>query len=203
MRPRDAEDEAVIATLRSNPSRVDEMLFGGGSIHLTALQHAIVVNDEPLFQEVLALGASIEVPDHYGSTPLMIATYNKRRGMAGTLAERGANLRATSGVGKTVLHHAVMHGDLALAKAALGAGVQVDVPDNEGYTPLHCAIVNNEVEAVDFLLANGADPALRTSLVARAGANMSAFDFANGIGKDAIAERLNALKRGKWWKFWK
>jgi uncharacterized protein len=161
------------------------------------------MNDEPLFQEVLALGASIEVPDHHGSTPLMIATYNKRRGMAGTLAERGANLRATSGVAKTVLHHIVMHGDLALAKAALGAGVQVDAPDDEGYTPLHCAIVNNEVEAVDFLLANGADPALRTSLVARAGANMSAFDFANGIGKDAIAERLNALKRGKWWKFWK
>jgi ankyrin repeat protein len=200
MTPRDAEDAAAVEILRSDPSQVNERLFGSGSVRLTALQHSIVMNDEPLFHEALALGASIEAPDDYGSTPIMMATYNKRRSMVSTLAGRGANLRAKSGLGKTVLHHAVMHGDLVLAAATLTAGVPVDVPDNEGYTPLHCAIVNNQVEAVDLLLQHGANPALRTSPAARAGADKSAFDFAER--KEAVATRLRTAKRGKWWKFW-
>lgn len=193
MTTRDKQDQAIIAALRKNPSQVDEPLFGDGSIHLTALQHAIVMNNEELFREALEFGANIETPDPYGSTPIMIATYNERRTMSDILARRGANLKATNEIRKTLLHYAVMHGDLPLAVATLDAGVPVNIPDNEGYTPLHCAIINDEPAAVELLLSRGANPALRTRNSAEAGADMNAYDFADLFSSE-IAELLAGHK---------
>lgn len=58
-----------------------------------------------------------------------------------------------------------------------------------GYTPLLFAAAQDDIEAVDWLLAQGADPAART----RIDECENALDISKRAGFTAVAERLQAL----------
>jgi ankyrin repeat protein len=204
-----SQHESIISAIKQNPSGINDRFVGGGNVYLTALQYAVVMGDSNLVRELLDLGADIESTDDIGSTPLMMAAYNNRRSISNLLVQRGADLTAISANGKTVLHHAAQFGDIELVKQVLDAGVPVNAADFEGYTALHCSVINDQVEAVEILLKHGADPMVKTSKSARAGANRSARDFAESFSKRSVA-RLAAqpqthskTEEKQWWEFWK
>lgn len=55
------------------------------------------------------------------------------------------------------LRIALYMSDLEKAKAFIEGGVNINVSDGHGYTPLHYAVQNNQKEIVQLLIAHGAD----------------------------------------------
>ena len=56
------------------------------------------------------------------------------------------------------LHRAAARGDVALLEELLGRdGLDVDMPSEDGTTPLHAAVAASQREAVRILLNHGAD----------------------------------------------
>jgi ankyrin repeat protein len=73
------------------------------------------------------------------------------------LIEKGANIHDKC-ESKTPFHCAIAEGYLNISKLLLEAGSNLDARDIRCETPLFTAINNQNVEAVKFLLSNGANP---------------------------------------------
>lgn len=63
--------------------------------------------------------------------------------------------------GLTALHQSAIDGNLECAKALVEKGANVNCTDCESWTPLHAAVMNECTDFVRFLLASGANPALK------------------------------------------
>lgn len=59
--------------------------------------------------------------------------------------------------GDNALHVVVLWGDLAAASALLDAGIEVNKAGDLGYTPLHVACMEGNLEMVKLLVQRGAD----------------------------------------------
>ena len=78
--------------------------------------------------------------------------------MIALLVSKGAEIDATDDYDRTPLHYA--SDNLITLGALLGAGAEINARDETGETPLMHMVRFGTAEAVTFLLANGADPAL-------------------------------------------
>ena len=68
----------------------------------------------------------------------------------------------TNNCGKDRLFDAVARGDLAEVKLLLiDCGLDPNVRNNDGWTPLHSAAYRCHIEVVRVLLEHGADPTIR------------------------------------------
>src|SRR5688500_16114874 len=61
--------------------------------------------------------------------------------------------------GDTLLHFVAVWGDLHAAQLLVDAGVEIDLPGEDYFTPLHTAISHGHLELAKLLLSRGADPA--------------------------------------------
>jgi len=61
-----------------------------------------------------------------------------------------------------MLFRATAEGNLPKIKELLAAGVDINATTDMGYTPLHIAVLQGDLEIVSFLLKNGADPLIPT-----------------------------------------
>ncbi len=113
----------------------NEGVFGG------AFDHAVVEN----------LG---------GFTPLMFAARHGDIGSARLLLAAGADVNDVAGNRASALVLAVHSGHSPLAQFLLEHGADPDA-DGAGYTALHAAALRGELEAVEALLAHGANPNVR------------------------------------------
>ena len=57
----------------------------------------------------------------------------------------------------TPIHDAALVGDLEKIKSLVSNGVNINVPQEDGYTPLHFAVSNSRLEVVELLISLGAD----------------------------------------------
>jgi ankyrin repeat protein len=128
----------------------------------TPVEHVAAV------RALIAAGADVNAADRVGVTPL------HRAALAGVefsraLLEAGANANVGTLVklfehpaGKTPLHELASTYDSTrlehLAMMLAVPGIDVNVADAAGQTPLHIAAMTDSVEAVDALLRAGADP---------------------------------------------
>jgi ankyrin repeat protein len=55
------------------------------------------------------------------------------------------------------LHQAAMMGHVRIVDALIKGGANLNVPNNDGWTPLHQAIADANVEVINSLVAAGAD----------------------------------------------
>lgn len=117
--------------------------------------------------EKSASGA-IKTFSHDGFTPLHLAAFFGQKSMVDFLLARGADANATSQNASALraIHSAVAHrGDpavaLAIAKALVAAGAEINVAQQGGWTPLHAAAFHGHAPMVEFLLAHGADVRLK------------------------------------------
>lgn len=62
--------------------------------------------------------------------------------------------------GRTRLHEACMLGDIQHAKDLRELGADIDARDEDGFTPLMCSVMANNIGVVEWLLSSGANSRL-------------------------------------------
>ncbi|XP_072920873.1 NF-kappa-B inhibitor delta-like [Hemitrygon akajei] len=84
----------------------------------------------------------LEVREHKGKTPLLVAVTANQPQIVYDLIELGADVRATDLKGQTILHLAATEGYPQILQAVQWTRVQVNIEarNYEGFTPLHCAV---------------------------------------------------------------
>ena len=107
-----------------------------------------------------------------GMTALHLATLNNHQGVVKFLLEKGLNINTKDDEGLTALHVACRENSNKCLKLILENGsFDVNEQVKGGFTPLHFAVFNKNFEAIDLLLAKGAN----TSIEDEKG--RKAFDF--------------------------
>lgn len=177
----------TVAILIENGARIDRR----SSEEWTPLVYAAARGQPDVARLLIGAGADLEVREPSGGyTPLLIAALLGQADLIAPLIDAGADVYARS----------EQSGASALAIAAAGSssslldtmaellisGAPLETRDNGGATPLIAAAKANNTDAVNLLLAAGADP-LAVDL-----AGMSAADIAREHGREDILALLDA-----------
>ena len=108
-----------------------------------------------------------EIIDHHspdGFSPIGFAAYLGHLELLVFLIDKGADLEAPSANAMRVrpLHSAAAHSDptraTSIARALLEAGADPNAQQQDGFTPLHEAVHNNNLELTRLLLSHDANP---------------------------------------------
>ncbi|GAB1291878.1 NF-kappa-B inhibitor delta [Apodemus speciosus] len=93
--------------------------------------------------EVLQMYRQLDIREHKGKTPLLVAAAANQPLIVEDLLNLGAEPNATDHQGRSVLHVAATYGLPGVLSAVFKSGIQVDLEarDFEGLTPLHTAIL--------------------------------------------------------------
>ncbi|MGB0838795.1 MAG: ankyrin repeat domain-containing protein [Chitinophagales bacterium] len=129
-----------------NPSAYTDLL-------IVAARH----NQPTLFIHLHNLGANIYAKDQSGKKVIHWASNCPE--ILQYLQENGEDLDALSNDKKNVLHFCVNTNALIFLA---NAGVTINLQDDKGWTALHYAVADADVELVEMLLKSGADSALKT-----------------------------------------
>jgi len=130
---------------------------------MTALHWAVQRDAVEIVDLLLAAGADVSASNHYGVTPLTLASLNGGGEVVTQLLAAGADPNARLADGETVLMTAARTGEVDVIAALLGAGGDPNGYEQaRGQTALMWAAAENNVEAIVALVAGGADIAVRT-----------------------------------------
>lgn len=142
-----------------------ELLIGKG-VDINAgnpLQAAL--NDQSMRKVALLLlqkGATLESA---GAAPVLVAAMRGTTELIPALLEKGADIAATDGSGRTALHRAVEFGQSETLKWLLeNSSLDVNSQDGEGRTPLHRAVQSENYAMIAPLLSAGARPDIADNL---------------------------------------
>ena len=126
----------------------------------TALTAAAMRGHTEVARILLEAGASTEIRDCTGATPLCEAVFHNRPDVVRLLRERyRADVDAPNAFGWTPLHVAVDRGHRELTDYLLGeGGTDVSLTTPEGYTVLHVAAMKGRTHIVEKLLERGVVP---------------------------------------------
>jgi ankyrin repeat protein len=130
----------------------------------------------------------VDVRNHAGETPLMMAALKAEVDAANALVARGASVQKD---GWSPLHYAATGGSAVIVKLLLSKGAPLEARSPNGSTPLMMAARYGNEEAVDALLAAGADRSLKNDL------GMNAAAFAASAGREKLAARLRVAAAAK------
>lgn len=111
---------------------------------------AAMDNDINLAELLLDAGADIDTPDVLATA----AAGKDNFEFLNFLIEQGADIES---FGANALAEAVMYGNFAATKLLLRSGVDVNEPDNDGYSPLQRAARHGFFKIVEFLVRAGAN----------------------------------------------
>jgi len=131
-----------------------------------------------------------------GFSPVGYGAFFGHVEVLGELVRRGGDVGAASRNAMKVcpIHSAVAHSNHAtaveLARIVLDAGADVNARQQAGYTALHEAAMNGNVELVEFLLKHGADPALAND------EGTKAVDLARSKGHERVVDVLRLREKG-------
>ncbi|NTV13732.1 MAG: hypothetical protein HGA96_07370 [Desulfobulbaceae bacterium] len=124
----------------------------------TALFSAVNKQYEQVVETLLKGGASPNQTDSTGTFPLIVATYLQNKKLVGMLLDYGAYPSViTYGKGESSLHFAARGNNAEILKKLIRSGAKVDIKSHAGQTPLMVAVINNKINMVKELVANGAD----------------------------------------------
>lgn len=131
-------------------------------------------------------GASLNVVDEFGRTPLHIACAHSSKQLVPYLLENGASPDVKDLSGSAALHYACRSNDASLVKTLLLARASPDVLDRAGDSPMHLAVGAGGAEAVRLLLQS------RASLTHRSPSRglRTATELALALGEPGIVALL-------------
>ena len=114
----------------------------------TPLHIAVSRGHKEVAELLIAKGADVNAKNNRFQTPLDIALTQNRKDIVELLLAKGVTVS---------IHAAAQAGDLARVKAFLEKGIDINVGDDEGLTPLHYAAQGGHKEVAELLIAKGAD----------------------------------------------
>jgi ankyrin repeat protein len=126
-------------------------------------------------------GVEVDAVNGNGETPVMMAALRGDLAVVRTLLDRGAALNRD---GWSPLHYAASGSSTQLVAWLLDRGAAIDAGSPNGTTPLMMAAGYGAIDSADLLLARGANPSARNQR------ELTAADFAQGAGREALALRL-------------
>lgn len=144
---------------------------------------ASYLGDLFLIKLMLKQGAELESPI-LGGTPLLAAIAQGKETCALALIDAGADIKAKTSSGLSVLHGAAEKGLSKLVKIALENGCDSNQLNQFGFTPLMSATRSGNADVVKTLLKGGADASIKDS------DGLTAVDHANRNGHKDIAEMM-------------
>ncbi len=149
----------------------------------TPLHLAAVYGRPKVVELLLQKGATVDARNGGGYTPLHFAAMNKHREVAELLLAKGADPSARDDAGGVPLHLAVLpigggvkmdgtgrawfsgpHAGTELVELLLAQGVDINVRNDRGNTPLHTAAwIADTDKVIELLLAQGADKSITSN----------------------------------------
>lgn len=171
----------IVKALIDSGANVKSVSKDGSSPVLYAAQDG---SEESL--EMIRLLAKAGAPmdqSNAAYSPLGYAVGQENLKLVQLLVDSGANPAAKQQNGSTPLHHSL--DNIEILTILLGSkGVDINVPDQTGDTPLISAARNGQVDAVKLLLKAGADQTKKDL------AGATALMAAEGMGQTAIVDLL-------------
>lgn len=148
----DAEGLTVLNyAIKEGHPEIVRFLLSQGANGFIAFKVAILHNDVSAVEQLLDSGAEpVQVSSDDGTTALAIAVEAGHDEIVRLLLARGDS-------GLSSLNLAIIRNDMSLLEKLLECGVEVNQEDADGKTALAFAILNNYIEAKNFLLRRGAD----------------------------------------------
>ena len=144
-------DAATVATIRATGIELD--IFEAAAVGDLPRVRALVDADPSL-----ARAFAVD-----GFHPLGLAAFFRHPDVVRFLIDAGAEVDAPSRnpMKVTALHSAIAARDRASTFALIAAGADVNLTQQDAFTPLHKAAQNGDRDIVEALLAAGADPVAR------------------------------------------
>ncbi len=197
------DDPYFAAVVRDDESAVVSYALRGGNLNAQRRgEHALLVAAREGSLKVAQFLVSqrnvqVDTPNAAGETALMLAAIKGHLPLVRALIGRGA---AVNKPGWTPLHYAASHPEPVakdIVALLLEHHAYIDAESPNGTTPLMMAARYGHGAAVELLLEEGADPAVRNSM------GMAALDFAQSASRpdatQAILQRLRAVQpKGTW-----
>jgi ankyrin repeat protein len=122
----------------------------GRKLGFTALHAAIFyTNALELVEYLLKQGASTEIQDFNGNTPLHIAMQKGNLNIISALLQAKANIGAKNKDGDTPLHIAMQKGYIDAVLALLQAGADLHVLNNAGQSPIEVAFAHRNSNLIE------------------------------------------------------
>lgn len=186
-----AYDEFFAAILRDNPGNLQSLLNRGVDANTpspegqTGLSLALTVESMRTAQVLMNWPKTdVNALNQKGESPLMLAALKGDQDIAEQLIKKGADINKT---GWTPLHYAATNGQLIIIKVLLDKHAYIDAESPNGSTPLMMVAKYGTGEAVDLLLAEGADARLKNQQ------GMTALQFAEAGERPDAIRTLSAI----------
>jgi len=94
-------------------------------------------------------------------TPALVgAVANGNSAIFDYLIEHGADVNESDASGRTLMHSAALANQVEMLGRLHALGLEIDAQDNKGRTPLALAAMKGAEGSVEWLVENGADPAI-------------------------------------------
>jgi ankyrin repeat protein len=133
-----------------------------GKDNRTALHYAAMRGRTSIIPTLLRRGSDVSSRDRNGSTPLfMAAQWWKRDTVSYLLTATRNDLTLTDNLGRTLLHWVVKWGWVEIVAKILDLGGRHDARDRQYRTPLHMAVIGNNVKLVEVLVQKGSSNAIQ------------------------------------------
>jgi len=101
-----------------------------------------------------------------GKTALHVAAEHGHTQCAQELLRASsADVNATDTEGNTALHLSAYHGHLTIAQLLIRNNAAMEIPNNLGYNPLHCAVEGNSLAIVRLMIEHGVEINKRIGIV--------------------------------------
>ena len=185
-------EDFFIAVRNDNSSNVTELLQRGFDPNTrdakgqTGLTIAMQEHSPKAARALLAApGIDVNELNSSGESPLMMAALKGDLAGAQMLLERGARVNQP---GWSPLLYAATGPEPKLVSLLIERGAEIDAVSPNGTTPLMMAAQYGSEDSVKLLLEHGADAKRRNQR------NLGAADFARLSGREALTQRLEALR---------
>ena len=124
----------------------------------TALMRAVLRNNFKSAEILIKEGASLKIRDNRGYTPFLRACEKGNLEIAKLLIKDKSEFkdRVLLNPKKSALHLAIKKNNLDIIKWLLENGVDINIKDEDGRTPLMDSVLNLKISMVKFLLEKGA-----------------------------------------------
>jgi ankyrin repeat protein len=122
------------------------------------LLDAAAAGDVVAVTRSLKNGVSVDTREESGRTPLLVAAYNNRVGVARVLIDAGADVNAKDNISDTPYLYAGAEGRIDILARTLGAGANLKDTNRYGGTALIPAAHHGHPDAVKILLEAGVAP---------------------------------------------